>query len=51
MKKENKNVVVVYCPPCGENALQGKKGVFDKRKPFLQPPYPPAAYFPHKGGR
>ncbi len=30
MQKENKNVVVVSCPPCGENALEGQKGVLTR---------------------
>ena len=30
MKKENNNVVVVPCPPCGENALEGQKGVLTR---------------------
>ncbi len=30
MQKENKNLVVVSCPPCGENALEGQKGVLTR---------------------
>ena len=50
MKKENKNVVVVSCPPCGENALEGQKGVLNKKISFTTP-LPRYAVLPPQGGQ
>ena len=51
MKKENKNVVVVSCPPCGENvALATKRGAY-KAISLMSPSIGPADHFLRKGGR
>ena len=51
MKKENKNVVVVFCPPCGENvALATKRGAY-KAISLMSPSIGPADHFLRKGGR
>ncbi len=51
MKKENKSVVVVACPPCGENVgLPTKRGFFNKESSFTTP-LPRYAVLPPQGGQ
>lgn len=38
MKKENENVEVVVCPPCGESTLKGGQGVVNKATFMDNPP-------------
>ena len=41
---------VVICPPCGENALQGQKGVINKVA-FFTTPLPACGVLPPQGGQ
>ncbi len=50
MQKERKNVVVVSCPPCGENVgLPTKRGLFNKATSFTTPHRPYGALPPQVG--
>ena len=45
-----KNKYKIICPPCGENALQGQKGVINKVA-FFTTPLPACGVLPPQGGQ
>ncbi len=50
MKKENRNVVVVFCPPCGENVGLPTKRRLLKKESYLTTPHRPyGALLPQVG--